>query len=118
MGLRFPVRAVSYRRAGRLVPPQAASLRARTVVLKRGAIMDWHSTSAREELLLALRGTVDLEWQPAGRSGPRLQRLRAGECAFLPAHVLHRVVNRSSASASYVYVTGPVPSVVGRKACC
>ena len=78
--------------------------------------MDWHSTRSREELLILLAGQVDLEAErprprasPAQRRGAsrgRLRRvaLRAGQCAFLPKRTLHRVINRSSADARYLYV--------------
>ncbi len=66
--------------------------------------MDWHSTEAREELLLAMAGAVEL--QIRSRSTVRRRALRAGQCAFLPARTRHRVVNRSRTPARYVYVTG------------
>ncbi len=69
--------------------------------------MDWHSTRTREELVLVLSGAVELE--TAGpHSRVRRLRLKAGQCAFLPSRLLHRVVNRSHAQAAYIYVTAPV----------
>ena len=62
--------------------------------------MDWHSTKEREELLVMLEGRVQLELQTSRMS------LRAGQCAWLPPRTLHRVVNRSTTPARYVYVTG------------
>ena len=88
------------------MPDGAKGLRAGSVLLGQGGVMGWHSTRAREELLIALHGTVQLEI----RSSPRTVRrriLKAGQCAFLPARILHRVVNRTAQRARYLYVTAP-----------
>jgi mannose-6-phosphate isomerase-like protein (cupin superfamily) len=75
------------------------------VRLKAGAVMDWHSTQDREELLIMLAGQVDL--QRASRRGiARSIRLRSGQCAWLPSRTIHRVVNDSRRPAQYLYVTG------------
>jgi len=99
------VRRRSYLRPGRLAP-QARSLRARAVTLAPGGVMDWHSTEAREELVIALAGCVVLEVASASRRIGRL--LRQGWCAFVPARTRHRVVNRSRRRARYLYVTAPI----------
>ena len=99
------IRRVAIHRAGRLVPPQACALRARTVLLRPGGRVDWHSTHDREELIVALRGRVRIE--VLARAGIPLA---AGQCAFIPHATWHRVVNPSSATATYLYVTAPVPS--------
>ena len=88
------------------MPLHARGLRASTVVLKPGAVMGWHSTQAREELLIALKGQVRVEVNGLLRRIHRIP-LNAGQCVFLPHRTLHRVVNRSSARASYLYVTAP-----------
>ena len=95
---------VSYQRTGRLVPKRRRGLRARSVALRPGEPVAWHSTKEREELLVALSGSVDVE-QRSGR-GMRQTRLKAGCCLWLPRRTLHRVVNRSSKTARYLYVTG------------
>jgi len=95
----------SYVRAGRLLPRRAAGLRAGVVVLKPDGVMGWHSTLAREELLIALEGRFDVDIQRS-RGGRRTVRLRDGQCLLLPRQTLHRVVNRSRAGARYLYVTG------------
>ena len=99
------VRVASYRRAGRLTPKRGrGSVRAGSVRLRPGAVMDWHSTRLREELLILLAGRADLEVdRPAGRI--RCVALRAGQCAWLAPRTAHRVVNRSTATAWYLYVT-------------
>ena len=89
------------------MPPTARALRARCVILKRGDSMDWHSNLSREELLMAITGRVDVEVQVSARRR-RQRRLLAGQCAFLPAQTVHRVVNRSRTTATYLYVTGPI----------
>ena len=103
------LRVRSYRRSGRLVPRAAKGLRARSVALGRGQIMDWHSTRHREELLLALTGRVEVEVQARhpSRTGPRTRRmpLKPGECLFLPQQTMHRVLNRAAIRSCYVYVT-------------
>ena len=100
-----PISVGSYVRAGRLVPSNARVLHARSIVLERAAVMDWHSTQDREELLCVMRGWVQLEAE-VGSGRIRRVRLLAGQCAFLGEHVRHRVVNRSGARARYLYVTG------------
>ena len=88
------------------MPPTARGLRARSVVLGRGQMMEWHSTRTREELLIALSGAVNVEVaSPASRR--RRTRLIAGQCAFLPRETMHRVVNDSKTKAHYMYVTAP-----------
>ena len=52
------VRRVSYLRSGRLIPKAADGLRARSVLLRPGERMAWHSTGGREELLILLRGSL------------------------------------------------------------
>ena len=68
--------------------------------------MEWHSTRMREELLIALDGRAYVE----ARSSHRISRiaLDAGQCLFLPAQTLHRVLNRSTTRVRYIYVTAPV----------
>ena len=100
------IRVVSYQREGRLVPQAARGLRARSVELGPGQVMEWHSTHDREELLIALKGRVRLEvWMTPRRT--RRRQLAAGQCAFLPRKTRHRVVNGSKMLAHYVYVTAP-----------
>ena len=73
--------------------------------------MDWHSTQAREELLIALGGRVRVEILTSHRQPTlRIRRipLAAGECLYLPCHTQHRVLNLSTARARYIYVTAPV----------
>jgi len=78
-------------------------------MLRRGDVMDWHSTHAREELLIVLASRVRLEVAVASRRLRRFQ-LTTGQCAWLPAHTLHRVVNPFTATARYLYVTAPIVS--------
>ena len=98
------VRRRSFERDGRLVPRTARGLRARAVTLKPHGVMDWHSTQAREELVIVLVGCVILEVQQSRRIH-RLS-LAHGHCALLPARTTHRVVNDASRRARYLYVTG------------
>ncbi|MBI2104740.1 MAG: hypothetical protein HYT90_04050 [Candidatus Omnitrophica bacterium] len=110
---------------------QGIRLRAGAVRLKPGGAMEWHSTRSREELLVLLAGQVGLETEgsrhrpstrvarsgrpraralrprpgPASRGRVRRVALRAGQCAWIPPRTVHRVVNRSAASAWYLYVT-------------
>lgn len=96
----------SYGRGGRLIPRNSRGLRAGSVILRHGRVMEWHSTRAREELLIALRGTVRVEVRVAPRR-IRSTKLRAGQCALLPRRTVHRVVNRSRAASHYLYITAP-----------
>ncbi len=68
--------------------------------------MPWHSTREREELLILMTGRVTLEMRRQGGRGRLQKMLKAGESLFLPRRTPHRVVNRSRADASYIYVTG------------
>ena len=69
--------------------------------------MDWHSTAEREELLVVFAGRVAVDIRSAdGRI--RTFALYAGRCMILPPQTRHRVLNRSRASARYVYVTAPI----------
>jgi mannose-6-phosphate isomerase-like protein (cupin superfamily) len=104
MPSRPAIRVTSYRSARRLIPRRRRGLRASSVVLRPGGTMDWHSTQRREELLIAMAGTVHLEADAGGTT--RRVSVKAGQCAWLPPHTRHRVVNRFRLSAAYVYVTG------------
>ena len=101
----------SYRRRGRLIPRRTHGLRAGSVTLRPQGAMDWHSTGDREELLILLAGRVQVEVDSARRAGAsaRITRvaLSAGQCAFIPSEILHRVLNRSRTAARYLYVTAP-----------
>jgi mannose-6-phosphate isomerase-like protein (cupin superfamily) len=96
----------SYRRAGRLTPLGATGLRAGAVTLRPGGVVGWHSTRQREELLIALSGRIQVEIRERRRKPLRLV-LNAGSCAVLPRATPHRVVNRSTRNAHYLYVTAP-----------
>ena len=94
----------SWRVAGRLVPP-TARLHSRAVLLRRGARMAWHSTGAREEVLIAVAGAVLVERRSSDGRVRRLP-LRAGEALFLPRQTAHQVRNAGARAARYIYVTG------------
>ena len=74
------------------------------MALEPGESVPWHSTGAREEVLIVLEGALQLE-RGRGRRAPRVIRLPAGCCAFLPQSVAHRVVNRSKRRVRYLYLT-------------
>ena len=100
------VQVVSLRRAGRVIPRRANGLRAAVVVLKPGAVMAWHTTGSREELLIALAGQVHVRTAKAQKeSQKRKAVIRVGQCAFLPRGTRHCVINRSMRNARYLYVT-------------
>ena len=67
--------------------------------------MDWHSTGRREELLIALVGSVRVEYRN-GRGRTQAMTVRAGQCAFIPSGVWHRVINRAKRVSQYLYLTG------------
>lgn len=94
----------SYRRAGKVVPLQAKHFKGRSVKLAPGQAMDWHSTRNREEVLIALAGTIHLETENGSRA-VKATRLFAGQCAFLPTRTRHQVTNRSRRVAHYLYLT-------------
>ncbi len=73
--------------------------------LEPGEGVDWHTTGAREEVLILLVGAIRVELMPHRRPRTSLT-LSAGRCAFLPRRVRHRVVNRSRRVARYLYITG------------
>ena len=94
----------AFRAPGRIVPPQARALRGRCVVLAPGAVMPWHSTGKREELLILLRGRIEVQTRAAaGRVARR--PLVAGDCAFVRLGTWHQVVNAARRPAQYLYVT-------------
>lgn len=96
---------VSYRRAGRLVPKRRRGLRAGSVILRPGAVMPWHSTKEREELVIVLAGRILIEAEDVrGTCHPTI--LSEGRCALLPPGTSHTVNNHSRGTARYLYVTG------------
>lgn len=95
----------SYKTPGRLIPKRAAGLRARSVILKPGQVMDWHCTKDREELLIILKGKLVFEVQSLS-SKVRIYIVSVGQSVFLSSKTMHRLVNRSHLIAKYIYVTG------------
>jgi quercetin dioxygenase-like cupin family protein len=107
-----------------LVPLEAQALKARAVVLAPGGSMHWHTTGAREELVIVLAGRPVVELLsgrgvPDGRAlQPRACRmaLRVGQSLYIPAHTVHRVINPSRTRARYIYVTASVsPTAMAKK---
>ena len=94
----------SYRRPGRLIPKRSRGLRARSMLLPPEASVAWHSTGAREELLIGLAGEVLVEIRRARRV--RRVALAAGWSLWLPPSLPHRVINASTTPVRYLYVTG------------
>ena len=94
-----------FTRPGKLVPPDTAHLKSRAMRLRSGGAVDWHTTGLREELLLAVDGRVEVELLVAPDKIRRVT-LEAGQSLFLPSQLTHRVINRSTRIAGYVYVTG------------
>jgi len=90
----------SFKKPGRLIPKRGQGLRAQAVRLTAGAVMPWHTTGLREELLLVIAGRIRVEL----KRGDKI--LASGECLYLPSGTPHQVVNRSRTPARYVYVTG------------
>lgn len=99
------VRRFSFGRPGRLIIAPKRGLRARSVQLPNGARMDWHSTEAREELLLCFSGSLVVSVKGAAHRMRRIS-LRVGQGVFLPRATRHAVMNPSKRAAAYVYVTG------------
>lgn len=75
------------------------------MLLRPAAVMEWHSTRRREELLVILAGRADLEV----RTPRRVRRifLKPGQAIVLAAETVHRVVNRSRQVLRYLYITAP-----------
>ena len=76
--------------------------------------MAWHSTQRREELITVLAGRLWLETRGA-RSRARRRRVGKGQCAFIRAHTMHRLINATRATARYVYVTGSAGPAEGAR---
>ena len=94
----------SYHRPGRLVPITAVHVRGRSIILRPGESVPWHSTQRREEVLIMLEGTLRLELD-GGKAQRRGLRLSAGHCVFLPQATRHRLMNQSTRRAQYLYLT-------------
>ena len=94
----------SYAQAGKLFPRTAKRLRGRSVRLPPQGVMDWHSTGEREELVMALRGRLRIDYTtPSGRTAS--VRMITGQCAFIPSRVRHCVINLAKQPSHYLYVT-------------
>ncbi|MBI2884660.1 MAG: cupin domain-containing protein [Candidatus Omnitrophica bacterium] len=92
----------SVQRAGRIIPTAARHLRGRAVTLKPGDVMPWHSTGAREEVIIVLAGRLELRLADgAGRT----RRVAAHQCVFLPMRTRHSVFNAARAPVRYLYIT-------------
>ena len=94
----------SYALARKLIPPSAAYFKGRSMRLRRGEAVSWHTTGTREEVLIVLRGAAAVEYDRAPHRRARA-RVRAGECAFIPRHTRHRVRNPFPTPLRYLYFT-------------
>lgn len=82
-----------------LVTPEAAKrMRARVVTLEPGKEMGEHTTEDREELIVALEGSIVV----VGPDGEH--PLKVGQAAFVPLDTVHNVKNPTKKQARYMYV--------------
>jgi mannose-6-phosphate isomerase-like protein (cupin superfamily) len=69
-------------------PPDSVAMRSGCVTLHAGEAVGWHSTGAREELILVLAGAGETRATDASPVA-----VRAGEAVYVPPQCEHDVVN-------------------------
>lgn len=85
-------------------PPESHMLKSGSVLLKPGESVGEHTTDAREEVLVVIKGTatVTIEAESAEVTAPGF--------IYIPAQKLHNIVNKTESDLLYVYTVTPVTS--------
>jgi mannose-6-phosphate isomerase-like protein (cupin superfamily) len=81
---------------------QSVSMRSGVVTLQPGEAVGWHSTGAREELVIVLSGRGEAR----GRAGAPTP-MHAGAALYVPPEHEHDIVNTGADVLRYVYVVAP-----------
>jgi mannose-6-phosphate isomerase-like protein (cupin superfamily) len=85
-----------------LRPPISERLKSGYVILQPNEAVGEHTTADREELLIILSGTAQIECE-----GERSE-VRANSVAYIPKNSRHNVTNNSTDVLKYVYVVTPI----------
>jgi len=83
-------------------PPQSVAMRSGYVTLAAGATVGWHTTGAREELIIVLAGAGDACF----RDKPTMA-VGAGAAVYVPPQCEHDIVNTGLEPLRYIYVVAP-----------
>jgi quercetin dioxygenase-like cupin family protein len=83
-------------------PPQSVAMRSGYVTLPAGASVGWHTTGAREELIIVLAGAGEARF----RETPAIA-VGAGAAAYVPPQCEHNMVNTGPEPLRYIYVVAP-----------
>ncbi|MCX6817487.1 MAG: cupin domain-containing protein [Candidatus Aenigmarchaeota archaeon] len=84
-------------------PPESRALKSGKVVLMPGEEVGEHVTTAREEVIIVLRG------EAAVVKNGKYHRVVEGEAHYIKEGVSHNVKNLSDAPVEYVYVVSIFP---------
>jgi quercetin dioxygenase-like cupin family protein len=71
------------------------------VTMRPGTGHDFHHHPAREEIIYVVDGVAE-QWV-----GRQKQRLKAGECAFIPKKVVHAIFNASKNPMTFLAILSP-----------
>jgi quercetin dioxygenase-like cupin family protein len=82
---------------------QSVSMRSGLVCLHSGENVGSHNTGKREELLVILDGTAEVEIEGLGR-----QNIHKGCVAYIPPNTQHNVFNVDTEPLRYLYIVSPV----------
>lgn len=83
-------------------PPQSVAMRSGCVTLRADETVGWHTTGAREELIIVLAGTGEARF----REKPAIT-VRAGEALYVPPQCEHDLASTGPEPLRYIYVVAP-----------
>ena len=82
-----------------LKPEQTAMLKSGLVTLKPGEEVGEHTTDSREEVIVFLEGSGEVETDRNGRKA-----VKAGQAAYNPPETRHNVINTGESDLRYIYI--------------
>jgi mannose-6-phosphate isomerase-like protein (cupin superfamily) len=82
---------------------ESVSMRSGLVCLHSGENVGSHNTGNREELLVILDGTAEVEIEGLGR-----QNIPSDSVAYIPPRTQHNVFNVDIGPLRYLYIVAPV----------
>jgi len=83
-------------------PPQSVAMRSGYVTLPAGETVGWHTTGAREELIIVLAGAGQARFRKKAAIP-----VRAGDAVYVPPECEHDMASSGPEPLRYIFVVAP-----------